>query len=63
MAIFYGKNDYLPDMTYLLSVLPKGTIVKAIDEYEHLDTMWAVDAPELVCMSRFHGFICHLVKC
>ena len=54
IAIFYGGIDYLTDVQWLIAKLPKGSIVNRIEEYEHLDMMWAVDAPKLVMIEQIY---------
>lgn len=48
MACFYGGADTLTDLHWLLGQLPPGTIQERIEEYEHLDLIWAADAHEKV---------------
>jgi lysosomal acid lipase/cholesteryl ester hydrolase len=57
IAIFYGGVDYLTDVKWLISVLPRGSIVRRIEDYEHLDMMWATSAttkvfPDVMQLAR-----------
>eukprot|EP00730_Choanoeca_flexa_P003265 TRINITY_DN11347_c0_g1_i7.p1 TRINITY_DN11347_c0_g1~~TRINITY_DN11347_c0_g1_i7.p1 ORF type:complete len:443 (+),score=54.52 TRINITY_DN11347_c0_g1_i7:139-1467(+) len=48
MAVVYGSADELTDIPWLLKQLPSGTKTFCVDDYEHLDTIWAEDAKEKV---------------
>jgi len=48
IALFYGGRDTVPDMPWLLSSLPKGSMIHKEESYEHLDFMWAASAPQLI---------------
>eukprot|EP00045_Choanoeca_perplexa_P005988 m.50183 g.50183 ORF g.50183 m.50183 type:complete len:442 (+) comp13399_c0_seq1:228-1553(+) len=48
MAVVYGSADALTDIPWLLKQLPTGTKTFCVDNYEHLDTIWAEDAKEKV---------------
>jgi len=48
MALFYGLKDTIPQMDYLLAEVPKGTYVHKEEEYEHLDFIWAENAPQRI---------------
>eukprot|EP01102_Stenamoeba_stenopodia_P007871 TRINITY_DN2222_c0_g1_i3.p1 TRINITY_DN2222_c0_g1~~TRINITY_DN2222_c0_g1_i3.p1 ORF type:complete len:316 (-),score=87.49 TRINITY_DN2222_c0_g1_i3:110-1057(-) len=48
IAIFYGGRDELPDFDWLLKQMPEDAIIHKIDKYEHMDLIWADDAPTLV---------------
>eukprot|EP01116_Phalansterium_solitarium_P000808 TRINITY_DN10665_c0_g1_i1.p1 TRINITY_DN10665_c0_g1~~TRINITY_DN10665_c0_g1_i1.p1 ORF type:complete len:440 (-),score=155.33 TRINITY_DN10665_c0_g1_i1:337-1656(-) len=41
MALFYGGLDNLPDIAWMKETLPKGTRFTCVDNYEHLDFLWA----------------------
>lgn len=46
-ALFWGSRDTLPNMTELLQHFPN-SYVQREDAYEHLDFIWAKNAPERV---------------
>jgi len=48
MALFYGLRDTIPQMEYLLAEVPKGTYIHKEDDYEHLDFIWAENAPQRI---------------
>eukprot|EP00048_Salpingoeca_helianthica_P022722 m.19949 g.19949 ORF g.19949 m.19949 type:complete len:453 (-) comp7709_c0_seq2:25-1383(-) len=48
MALFYGGSDALTDIQWLLGQIPADTHRERIDEYEHMDLIWARDAHEKV---------------
>merc|ERR1712146_254550 len=48
MALFYGTDDDLTDMNWLLRQLPSSCKTFAVDHYEHLDTIWAESAKEKI---------------
>jgi len=48
VAIFYGGKDTVPEMNWLLKQVPEGTFIHCEDSYEHLDFMWAKDAPDVI---------------
>lgn len=48
IVLLYGASDSLVDIDVMLKELPRGTTAKKIRKYEHLDFLWAHDAPELV---------------
>ena len=63
VAIIYGTVDYLTDVKWLITQLPEGSIVKVVSDYEHLDTMWATDAGELVRVAPCYLLLLWLLKC
>jgi len=48
MALFYGGRDNLPDTEWLLKQVPAPTFVHREETFEHLDFLWAQNAPERV---------------
>lgn len=52
MMLFIGNNDVLvapKDFEYLKAVIPlESTTIKYIEDYNHLDYMWARDANEYI---------------
>lgn len=48
MALFWGGKDTVPDVEWLLSVVPEGTYTHKEEDYEHLDFMWAKDVQDRV---------------
>lgn len=48
LAVFYGGADQLTDIPWLLRELPVGSKTFCVDNYEHLDPLWAVDAKDKV---------------
>jgi len=48
MALFYGGQDTVPEMSWLLKQMPEGSFIHKEDTYEHLDFMWATTAPEVI---------------
>jgi lysosomal acid lipase/cholesteryl ester hydrolase len=60
VALFYAQNDWLAgyqDVKKLYMALPaqsaKGLIKVAFDNFNHVDFLWGVDAPELVYKKIF----------
>jgi lysosomal acid lipase/cholesteryl ester hydrolase len=48
IAIFIGLKDTLPDLKYTLENCKKPLLVKTVEDYEHLDFIWASDLDEVV---------------
>jgi len=48
IAIFYGGEDTVPEMGWLLKQMPEGSFIHREDSYEHLDFMWASNVNEVV---------------
>jgi lysosomal acid lipase/cholesteryl ester hydrolase len=48
MALFCGDRDTVPDTEWLLKEVPAPTYVHREPTYEHLDFLWAHNAPERV---------------
>lgn len=48
VSLFSGKQDNLSDLKYTSRHGPKGMKIYEIDEYEHLDFLWAHDVAERV---------------
>ncbi|KAK3676812.1 cholesterol esterase [Recurvomyces mirabilis] len=48
IVLVYGGSDSLVDIKLMLAELPKHTIAKEIQKYEHLDLLWASDVDTLV---------------
>jgi lysosomal acid lipase/cholesteryl ester hydrolase len=48
VALFYGGQDKVPDMNWLLNNLPKTCYVHKEEEYEHLDFLWAKNLNERI---------------
>jgi len=48
IAVFHGGKDTIPESELILKELPHNTYVHKEDNYEHLDFIWAVSAPERV---------------
>ena len=44
IALFYGGSDKLPNMEFLFSELRTIVFTRKVDEYEHLDFLWAHNA-------------------
>ncbi|KAJ3369005.1 cholesterol esterase [Allomyces arbusculus] len=44
IALFYGGRDTLSDLGFLLTQLPTPAFVLKVQEYEHLDCLWASSA-------------------
>lgn len=56
VAIFYGGKDTIPETEYLLNEMsshPKLFVHKE-DNYEHLDFIWAMSAPERIFTKVTH---------
>lgn len=60
ILLLYGNRDSLVDIEAMVSVLPaRGTRVKELDGYEHLDVLWGKDIdqdvyPEVLNALRSH---------
>jgi lysosomal acid lipase/cholesteryl ester hydrolase len=48
IVLVYGGSDSLVDINLMLKELPKHTVAKEIQKYEHLDLLWASDVDTLV---------------
>lgn len=48
IVLVYGGSDSLVDIRLMLKELPKHTVAKGIQKYEHLDLLWASDVHTLV---------------
>jgi lysosomal acid lipase/cholesteryl ester hydrolase len=48
IVLVYGGSDSLVDIKLMLKELPKHTVAKGIQKYEHLDLLWASDVHTLV---------------
>ncbi|KAH7112806.1 Alpha/Beta hydrolase protein [Dendryphion nanum] len=48
IVLVYGGSDSLVDINVMLKELPRHTIAKEIQHYEHLDFLWASDVDQLV---------------
>lgn len=48
IVLIYGGSDSLVDIKVMLKELPKHTVAKGIQKYEHLDLLWASDVDKLV---------------
>lgn len=51
VALYYAQNDWLADpedVRLLLPLLPNKTYVKYIENWDHLDFIWGLDAAKLV---------------
>lgn len=48
IVLVYGGSDSLVDIKLMLKELPKHTVAKCIQKYEHLDLLWASDVHTLV---------------
>jgi len=48
MALFYGGQDTVPEMSWLLKQMPEGSFIHKEETYEHLDFMWASTAPKVI---------------
>jgi len=48
MHLFCGDKDTVPDTDWLLKQVPPQTFVHREESYEHLDFLWAYNAPERV---------------
>ncbi|KAK3622646.1 cholesterol esterase [Elasticomyces elasticus] len=48
IVLVYGGSDSLVDIKLMLKELPRHTVAKGIQKYEHLDLLWASDVDELV---------------
>lgn len=48
IVLVYGGSDSLVDIKLMLKELPKHTVAKGIQKYEHLDLLWASDVDQLV---------------
>lgn len=43
IILLYGGSDSLVDIHVMLEKLPRGTVARPVDKYEHLDFLWADD--------------------
>ncbi|KAJ3319153.1 hypothetical protein HDV06_006656 [Boothiomyces sp. JEL0866] len=48
ISLFCGKADNLSDIDYLRNNLPPHCDIYTLEGYEHLDTVWAIDAKEKI---------------
>lgn len=48
IVLVYGGSDSLVDINLMMKELPKHTVAKGIQKYEHLDLLWASDVHTLV---------------
>ncbi|KAK5696159.1 cholesterol esterase [Elasticomyces elasticus] len=48
IVLVYGGSDSLVDIKLMLKELPRHTVAKGIQKYEHLDLLWASDVDALV---------------
>jgi len=48
MALFCGDRDTVPDTEWLLRQVPPHTFVHREESYEHLDFLWARNAPDRI---------------
>jgi lysosomal acid lipase/cholesteryl ester hydrolase len=48
IVLVYGGSDSLVDIKLMLKELPKHTVARGIQKYEHLDLLWASDVDQLV---------------
>jgi lysosomal acid lipase/cholesteryl ester hydrolase len=48
IVLIYGGSDSLVDIKLMLKELPKHTVARGIQKYEHLDLLWASDVDQLV---------------
>ncbi|KAI9168546.1 cholesterol esterase [Blastocladiella emersonii ATCC 22665] len=48
IALFYGAKDTLSDLPFLLASLPRPVFVLKVEDYEHLDCLWASSAHEIL---------------
>lgn len=48
ILLVYGGSDSLVDIKLMLKELPRHTVAKGIEKYEHLDLLWASDVHTLV---------------
>jgi lysosomal acid lipase/cholesteryl ester hydrolase len=48
IVLVYGGSDSLVDINLMMKELPKHTVAKKIQKYEHLDLLWASDVDQLV---------------
>ncbi|KAK5111733.1 hypothetical protein LTR85_011778 [Meristemomyces frigidus] len=48
IVLIYGGSDSLVDIKLMLKELPKHTVARGIQKYEHLDLLWAHDVDKLV---------------
>ncbi|KAK0279098.1 cholesterol esterase [Friedmanniomyces endolithicus] len=48
IVLVYGGSDSLVDIERMLKELPRHTVARKIQKYEHLDLLWAADVDELV---------------
>jgi lysosomal acid lipase/cholesteryl ester hydrolase len=46
LHLFCGSRDTISDIDYLERHLPAGTKIHTIDDYEHMDFLWAENARE-----------------
>lgn len=59
IVLVYGGSDSLVDIDIMLKELPKHTIAKEIQKYEHLDFLWASDVDKLVFPHVFDALNFH----
>ena len=62
MMLIYGDADSLIDADAVIAELPKATEVVKISSYEHLDTMWAASAPDLVWPRILNNLASHTAE-
>ncbi|KAF2725386.1 alpha/beta-hydrolase [Polychaeton citri CBS 116435] len=48
IVLVYGGSDSLVDIKLMLKELPRHTVARGIEKYEHLDLLWASDVDQLV---------------
>lgn len=48
IVLIYGGSDSLVDIKLMLKELPRHTVARGIQKYEHLDLLWASDVDRLV---------------
>ncbi|KAJ3257828.1 hypothetical protein HK104_007016, partial [Borealophlyctis nickersoniae] len=41
------EKDEISDIPHLTARLPRGTVIEVVEEYEHLDFLWAPSAKQL----------------
>jgi len=47
-VLFAGGNDNISDVEHLREMLPREVVIDAVEDYEHMDFLWAPSAKELV---------------